>query len=94
MELLINILFTLLLLIGLIFVLYAINVNKQYKAFYANAKAGDPIDYYVGEERITARIIVRKGNIVTIQFYHDGEVQVLKVNIRQLYPSFPYRYKK
>ena len=65
---------------------------KVYDNYYKNVKAGDYVHYFVNEDKINAIVIVRKGTVLTLQYTYNGEVNVIKVNIRDTYPILGKKY--
>ena len=68
---------------------WVIRVNKIYRDFHSYASAGDPINFYIGEEKHRATLLVKGGIYSTIK-YEQTHMTILTTDIA---PLFTYNYK-
>jgi len=63
-------------------------LDYRYRKFKRNVKSGDPVRFYIGEEKDTGELISIDGCIATIRTIEG----VKSVYIDNIYPVSGYRY--
>ena len=69
--------------------------SQQYKNFERYLKPGDPVRYYIGEEKYVGRVKAIGIRQITIEtLTSKGRNIVRRIPIEDVYPVFYFNYKK